>query len=83
MTLMWKFPDGINIDEVRQLTGTEGSHLNPVQDADGNWVVSDEEYCTAEFQYLKKDYPQIWANMQRIEYRPKPQPPFEYETPIG
>jgi hypothetical protein len=50
-----------------------------VQDAEGNWIVSDEEYCMAEFQFLKKDYPQIWAGMTRIEYRPKPQPPINYE----
>jgi hypothetical protein len=79
MILVWKFPEGINIDDVRQLQGTEGSHLNPVQDAEGNWIVSDEEYCMAEFQYLKKDYPQIWAGMTRIEYRQKPQPPINYE----
>jgi len=78
MTLMWKFPDGINIDDVRMLQGTEGGRLNPVQDIDGNWVVSDEEYCMQEFQYLKKDYPQIWANMQRIEYKQK-----QNETPVG
>jgi hypothetical protein len=76
MILVWKFPEGVNIDDVRQLQGTEGSRLNPIQDAEGNWIVSDEEYCMAEFQYLKKDYPQIWAGMTRIEYRQKPQPPI-------
>jgi len=68
---MWKFPAGINIDDVRQLRGEEGSYLNPVQDAKDNWVVSDEEYSMAEFQYLKRDYPDIWATMERIPYEPK------------
>lgn len=77
MILMWKFPAGINIDEVRQLRGEEGSYLNPIQDAKDNWVVSDEEYCMQEFQYLKRDYPHIWATMERIPYEPKPTPPIE------
>ncbi len=52
MILMWKFPPGVNIDDVRMLRGTEGSYLNPIQDAKDNWVVSDEEYCAQEFQYF-------------------------------
>lgn len=77
MNLMWKFPPGVNIDDVRRLRGTEGSYLNPIQDAKDNWVVSDEEYCAAEFQYLKRDYSDIWAGMERIPYEPKPTPPIE------
>jgi hypothetical protein len=77
MILVWKFPEGVNIDDIRQLQGTEGSRLNPVQDIDGNWVVSDEEYCMDEFQHLKKEYIDIWAQMSRIEYKPK------NERPIG
>jgi hypothetical protein len=76
MIFVWKFPQGVNIDNVRMLKGTEGSHMNPIQDADDNWIVSDEEYCMSEFQFLKKEYPEIYANMQRIEYKPKPQPPI-------
>jgi hypothetical protein len=81
MILVWKFPDlitdaegvqrPVNIAEVRMLRGSEGSTLNPIEDADGNWVVSDEEYCAPEFQFMKKDYGHIWAGMQRIEYNPK------------
>lgn len=70
MILVWKFPPQVNIDNVRQLVGTEGSRLNPIQDTLGNWVVSDEEYCMGEFQYLKKDYPDIFATMERIVYEP-------------
>ena len=77
---MWKFPIDVNIDDVRQLRGEQGSYLNPVQDAKDNWVVSDEEYCAQEFQYLKRDYPHIWASMERIPYEPKPTPPIEWET---
>lgn len=77
MILMWKFPSGVNIDDVRQLRGEQGSYLNPIQDVEGNWVVSDEEYCAAEFQYLKRDYPDIWAGMERIPYEPKPVKPIE------
>jgi len=51
MILMWKFPPQVNIDEVRQLRGDEGSYLNPVHDAKDNWVGCEEEYCAQEFQY--------------------------------
>lgn len=71
MILMWKFPADVNIDDVRQLRGEEGSYLNPIQDAKDNWVVSDEEYCAQEFQYLKREFPHIWATMERIPYEPK------------
>lgn len=77
MILMWKFPPQVNIDDVRQLRGEQGSYLNPVQDIDNNWVVSDEEYCAQEFQYLKRQFPEIWATLERIEYKPKPTPPIE------
>lgn len=79
MILVWKFPQGVDIDIVLSLKGTEGSHMNPIQDIDDNWIVSDEEYCMDEFQQLKKEYAEIYANMQRIEYKPKPQQPINHE----
>lgn len=74
---MWKFPPQVRIEDVRQLRGEQGSYLNPVQDADDNWVVSDEEYCAQEFQWLKRQFSEIWATLERIEYKPKPTPPIE------
>lgn len=70
MILVWKLPMSVDISAVRQLKGNNGSTLNPIEDADGNWVVSEEEYCASEFQQLKRDYSDIWANMERIVYNP-------------
>jgi len=74
MILMWKFPPQVNIDDVRQLRGEQGSYLNPVQDADGNWVVSDEEYCAQEFQWLKRQFPPILGQPEDIEIIQPPMP---------
>lgn len=74
---VWKFPAGINIDNVRLLKGTDGiSYLNPIQDLNGNWVVSEEEYNCAEFQYLKTQYSAIYSQMELIDYVPIPQQPL-------
>lgn len=77
MIKVWKFPAGINIDNVRLLKGTDGiSYLNPIQDNLGNWVVSEEEYNCEEFQYLKTQYSDIYSQMVQIDFEPKPEIPF-------
>lgn len=77
MIKVWKFPAGINIDNVRLLKGTDGiSYLNPIQDNLGNWVVSEEEYNCPEFQYLKTQYSAIYSQMELIDYVPIPQQPL-------
>lgn len=74
---VWKFPAGINIDNVRLLKGTDGiSYLNPIQDLNGNWVVSEEEYNCLEFQYLKTQYSLIYSQMELIDYVAIPQQPL-------
>jgi hypothetical protein len=53
------------------------SHFNPLEDADGNWIVStiEQELCIhPDFQWIKK--------CPRIEYKPKPYPIPENETPV-
>lgn len=70
MTQVWKLPAGINLDVMRSLTGTEGSKLNPIEDINGNWVISQEEYNAAEFQYLINQYPEVYAAMVLIDYEP-------------
>lgn len=72
---MRKLPDNITPDELKQFRGLEGTLLNPVQDADGNWIVSDEEWESPEFQYLKSEYPDLAALFTEIPYNPKPLPP--------
>ena len=53
------------------------SYFNPIEDADGNWIVStiEQENCIhPDFQWIKK--------CPRIEYKPKPYPMPEDETPV-
>lgn len=71
MIQVWKLPAGINIDVVRTLQATDGvSYLNPIQDVNGNWIVSQEEYDCPEFQYLKTQYELIYSQMELIDYEP-------------
>ena len=58
---LWKLPTSIDIDCMRKLRGNEGTFLNPVQDINGDWFVSQEEYDAEEFQYLKTDFSE-WVN---------------------
>ena len=49
----------------------------PVEDADGNWIVTvfEMENCIhPDFQWIKK--------CPRIEYKPKPYPMLEEQTPV-
>lgn len=49
----------------------EDSYFNPIQDDFDNWIISVEEmeFCVnPEFQWVK--------DLQLIDYKPKPSPPF-------
>jgi hypothetical protein len=69
---MYKLPDNITPEKLREFKGLEGTVLNPVEDADGNWVVGDEEWESHEFTYLKEKYPNLAALFVQIPYKPKP-----------
>lgn len=69
---MYKLPDNITPERLKEFKGLEGTLFNPIEDADGNWVVSDEEWGSHEFQYLKAKYPNIAALFTQIAYNPKP-----------
>lgn len=46
------------------------SYFNPIQDADNNWVISQEEMS----QCVNPDF--LWVkDLPLIEYKPKPTPP--------
>jgi hypothetical protein len=40
---------------------------NPVQDINGDWFISIEEWEATEFHYLKEKHPDIAAGFERIE----------------
>lgn len=74
MIKVWKLPAGIDIATVNSLVGDEGSYLNAIEDNNGNFIVSQEEYDCAEFQRFKTEYADIYSAMVLIDYEPKPQP---------
>jgi hypothetical protein len=64
-------------DQIQGQKFTIDSYFLPVEDEDGNWVVStiEQENCThPDFQWIKK--------CPRIEYKPKPYPMPEEQTPV-
>lgn len=71
---VYKLPKGVDVDFMRTLKGAEGSFLNPIEDNNGNFIISQEEYNCAEFQYLVNEYPEVYAAMQLIPFEPIPEP---------
>lgn len=63
-------------EEKNELIGQwvqEGWYFNPTQDADDNWIISEQEI----FNCMNPDLDWI-QDLPLIEYKPKPQPnPFE------
>lgn len=73
MTKVWKLPAGTDIEGMKLKVGLSGcTYLNPIQDINDNWVVTENEYNNPDFQYLKEQYPDIANNMELIDYEPKP-----------
>lgn len=68
----------LTLEQKKQIEGrkfTTDSYFLPIEDEDGNWVVStiEQDLCTnPDFDWIKR--------CPRIEYKPKPMPnPFEQE----
>ena len=70
----------LTLEQKDQIQGQKfaiDSYFNPWQDADNNWIVSltEQELCIhPDFQWIKP--------CPRIEYKPKPIPMPEDETPV-
>jgi hypothetical protein len=69
------------VDTLKGVVGAEGSTLNPIQDADGNWFISYEEFTAPEFQkFFQQDAKvAVTDKLLEIDYKRKPAP--EYEDP--
>ena len=71
---VYKIPiDKVSAPDLRSLTGKLGSKLNPIQDIDNNWIISQEEWGADEFQYLKQEYLEIAESFILIDYKPRPE----------
>lgn len=68
---VYKIPTTIDIDFLRTLKGDQGSYLNPVQDFNGNWIISQEEWNAEEFQKYKTEYSLEIQGFELITFVPK------------
>jgi hypothetical protein len=73
MTQVYKLPTGINVQAIRELKGCDGRlSIEPIEDADGNWIVSIEEFDNPYFQYIKDEFPEVINQMELIDFKEKP-----------
>ena len=70
MKQVYKVPKGITREQITALVGTEGSLLNPIHDADGNLILSQEEWEADEFQQYKTQYEDLIGKFELIEFKP-------------
>jgi len=64
------------IDALRGLVGSMGSRLNPVQDINGDWFISQEEWDNPEFDEFKQRNQSVLAQFEDAEFIPKIKQPI-------
>ena len=69
---VYKVPTGITIEELEKLVGNQGSTLLPMLDANGNIIISVEEWNAQEFQFIKELYADKIGQFEIIDYSPVP-----------
>ena len=62
------------VDALFTIVGTEGSRLNPVQDINGDWFISEEEWNCDEFAEFKIANELILPCFEDAEFKPVPPP---------
>lgn len=67
---MYKLTKKIDIKKIKKIKGKEATILNPVQDINGDWFISKEEYDGKEFEYLKSNMDKIFLESIFEEYIP-------------
>lgn len=71
MTQVYKIPQEITKDQMLALIGDEGSLLNPINDKEGNLIISQEEWDAREFQKYKEIYFDLIGGFELIDYVPQ------------
>ena len=67
-----KLPGVITEKSILIGTGTEHSRLNPIQDKNGNWIISLEEWNNPEFDNIKTKYSEsVIKQFLQILWQPK------------
>lgn len=62
------------LDALRGIRGHMGSRLNPVQDINGDWFVSQEEWDNPEFDEFKQRNQSVLAQFEDAEFIPEIKP---------
>lgn len=68
MVIVYKIPTQLKPEVLKGLVGAQGTIPNPVQDKNGNWVISRELWENGEFDEVKKAYPQMLIGFELIEW---------------
>lgn len=63
--------DAKEVERLKGVVGAQGSRLNPIQDADGKWFISYEEFTAPEFQkFFQQDAKtDITDKLVEIDYK--------------
>lgn len=71
----YKVPTSIvSIETLKNMTGSEGTYLNPILDENDIWIISVEEFEGSEFQQLKEQNQSIFSSFELINTNPKQYP---------
>lgn len=73
---VYKVPDEQTAIYLRNVVGLNGNFLNPIQDNNNNWIISQQEWINPEFQFLKEQYPEKVSLFELIIYEPIPPTPL-------
>ena len=66
--IMYKVPtELISADELKKIQGSEGTYFAPIEDADGNTVVSIDEWESKEFDHWKEQNKDITSKFAKID----------------
>jgi hypothetical protein len=72
--MAYKLPPDLSVDEFISTVDALNAPLgiNPVQDINDDWFISEQEWNYPEWQIFKIQYPEITANFVYTEYVPNP-----------
>jgi hypothetical protein len=75
MTQLYKIPTNIvSPGFIKSMIGIEGTVPNPVQDVNGDWFISIEEWDSPEFQMYKDSWPTEIADFVLEDFVPPEYP---------
>jgi hypothetical protein len=69
----YKIPEGTDIDQMKSIIGAIEAKVifNLIQDINGDWFISQEEWVMEEWQSLKSEYPDFINGCTLVEFVPQ------------